>query len=251
MDGGAAIADDDQLVAVVAALGLDRLDVAEAVGVALGRPDVLGVLATRAGMTLTEDHFRIDADLTVIGAVPALVERGGRAASVLLRAEQRLEELGRLAMAASLPEQMRIVVGAPCERSRRWSAPTCCDRGSAAGSSVVTSRTPGGWRPRLSIERGATEEVVRGFDAVRQAFAARGEVEAEISAGLAAAVHARRIDDLATLAACAQRRGADGGGPRRGPRAPPARPGHPPPDPRRARRGAGSARFVPPRPALR
>lgn len=206
MDGGAAIADDDQLVAVVAALGLDRLDVAEAVGVALGRPDVLGVLATRAGMTLTEDHFRIDADLTVIGAVPALVERGGRAASVLLRAEQRLEELGRLAMAASLPEQMRIVV----ERALRTEPPL-------VGANVLRSWQRSGVLGRdepharwlatacLSIERGATEEVVRGFDAVRQAFAARGEVEAEISAGLAAAVHARRIDDLATLAACAQR----------------------------------------------
>lgn len=197
--------DDEELIAVVAALGIERIDVAEAAGAALGRPDVVGVLATCPGVALSEDHLRIDPLPRHLPSATTVALAGTGAAEVLRR-EGQIEELGRLAETGRLPHVLRDAIGA----ALRTQPPL-------VSGDVLRSWRRGGLLPRgdpyerwldvacRTLAEGSTAEVVAGFEAARQAFEDIGEVEAEISAGLAAAVHARRIDDLATIVRCAER----------------------------------------------
>ena len=167
---------------------------------------VAGAIAKgRDGVALSEDHLRIDPLPRHLPSATTVALAGTGAAEVLRR-EGQIEELGRLAETGRLPHVLRDAIGA----ALRTQPPL-------VSGDVLRSWRRGGLLPRgdpyerwldvacRTLAEGSTAEVVAGFEAARQAFEDIGEVEAEISAGLAAAVHARRIDDLATIVRCAER----------------------------------------------
>lgn len=190
------------LLAAVVALGCSRIDVVSRVGDALGLADAVDGLATAEGVTVSEDRIVVDPDVTrANGAVaPDDLRRAGRAAAEHLVATDELEEVGRLAMVAGLPDVMetavrlvlrteppRVAAGVlrtwrdsdvlpPDDPHREWLDAACA---AAAGDPLP--------------------QVLDRYEAVRSRFEASGDLDGEIAVGMGAAVLARRADDFGTL----------------------------------------------------
>lgn len=196
--------DDGQLVAVVAAVGSERVEALAAGGEALGRGDALEVLAGVDGAVAGEGRIRVPGPFEAADA--GLVEVFAGAAGARLLELGELEEAGRVAVAADHPELLRAVIRTTLRvQPPRVPAPTLRswrDSGVLPDDSLHTR-----WLAAACLGAGgaAPAEVAAAYEAVWRAFGDTGDLEAEISVGLAAAVHARRADDLLLLAALAQR----------------------------------------------
>lgn len=188
-------------MAVIVALGCSRLDVIGRIGDALGLVGAVDDLRRADGVTVSEDRVLVDAR---VADVPVLdhdvLQRAGRVAAEQLAVDDDLEEVGRLAVVAGLPDVMatavrlalrteppRVSAGvlriwrdadvlAPDDPHRRWLEAACA---AAAGAPLP--------------------EVLDRYESARASFEASGDVDAEISVGMAAAALARRGDDLGTI----------------------------------------------------
>ena len=197
MSGG----EHHQLLAVAAALGCSRLDVIERIGEELGIEDPLEALGGIDGVAMSDGRLVIDAEVTAPAPVERLLlQRAARAAADQLVRDDELEEVGRLAILAGDAETMvtairlalrteppRVAVGV----LRRWR-----DAGVLAAGDLHR-----GWLDAAcSASSGSPlPEVLERYERARQRFVEAGDVEGEISVGMAAAALARRTDDLGTL----------------------------------------------------
>jgi DNA-binding SARP family transcriptional activator len=109
-------------------------------------------------------------------------------------------EAGRLAVVAALPEAMRATVRAALRAQPPRVAPPVLRQWRNA--EVMPPGDPHARWLAVACAANAAgnrREVIEQYEFVRQAFEEIGDVEAEISVGLAMATQARRADDLATL----------------------------------------------------
>ena len=189
------------MLAVVVALGCTRLDVVARIGDALGLHGAVDDLGRADGVTISEDRVVVDPNVAGTAAVePGALALAGRAAAEQLVADDDLEEVGRLAVVAGLPDVMetavrlalrteppRVSAGVlrtwrdadllpPGDPHRDWLDAACA---AAAGEPLA--------------------EVLDRYEAVRSRFEAAADVHAEIAVGMGAAVLARRTDDFGAL----------------------------------------------------
>ncbi|MGN6694236.1 MAG: tetratricopeptide repeat protein, partial [Aquihabitans sp.] len=189
------------LMAVVVALGCTRLDVVARIGEALGLAGAVDDLGSSDGVTITEDRVVIDPSVVPAPAVErTAIETAGRAAAGQLVDDDELEEVGRLAIVAGLPDVMQTAVRralrtepprVPASVLRTWRDADLLDaddphRGWVEAACAAAAAEP-------------LPELLDRYEAVRAGFEAAGDVEAEIAVGMGAAVIARRADDFGTL----------------------------------------------------
>jgi DNA-binding SARP family transcriptional activator len=151
---------------------------------------------------------RLDGDLVVLSERfepstpidgPQLAEAAAAACDVLLETDL-LEEAARVAIAGAAPDPLRRVVEAalrtqpplvPAHVLRRWAdAALLADDDLHARWLRVTCD---------HIAGAAPQEVLARLSALRQELEDAGAVEAEVSVGMAAAIAARRADDLGAV----------------------------------------------------
>jgi DNA-binding SARP family transcriptional activator len=189
------------LLAAVVALGCSRLDVITRIGEALGLAGAVDDLGGSDGVTITEGRVVIDPSIVPVPTMErAALETAGRAAARHLVDADELEEVGRLAIVAGLPDALQTAV----RRALRTEPPR------VPASVLRTWRDAGlleaddphqGWVEAACAAAAAEPlpELLDRYEAVRAGFEAAGDVEAEIAVGMGAAVIARRADDFGTL----------------------------------------------------
>ena len=187
------------LMGVVVALGCSRLDVIEHIGRSLGLDGAVDDLASADGVTISQGLVAIEAVDAPVATEPGLVEQAGRAAAELVAGDD-LEEVGRLAIVAELPDVLEQAVHralraepprVPASVLRTW-----------RDSEVLDADDPHlAWLDAACAAAAGAPipEVLEQYEAVRARFQASGDVEAEIAVGMGAAVLARRTDDFGTL----------------------------------------------------
>lgn len=189
------------LLAVAVALGVSRLDVIGRIADAIDVGGALADLPHLDGVTVSEGRALVDRRaVDGIAVEPDVLQRAGRAAVAQLAVDDELEDLGRLAIVAALPDAMRTAV--------RLALRTEPPRVSASvlrawrDADLLPADDP--HREWLGAACAAASgdplpAVLERYEAARARFEEAGDVDAEISVGMAAAVLARRIDDLGTL----------------------------------------------------
>ena len=197
MSGG----EHQRLLAVVAALGCTRLDVIARVADALGTADLVPGLARLDGVTVSDGRAFVDRQVVAdVEVADEELHRAGRAAAAQLAVDDELEDLGRLAIVASLPDAMRTAVrlalrteppriSASVLRTWRDADLLPAEDPHQAWLAAACAASSGEPLPAV-LER---------YESTRRRFEEAGDLDAEISVGMAAAVLARRIDDLGTL----------------------------------------------------
>jgi DNA-binding SARP family transcriptional activator len=194
-----------RLLVVLATLEVRRRGTAEAIADALG--DV-GSIDTLRGVpdveiggervTVGGRWLDVEADA---GAVASTLELAARAAAQESRDAGDLSEAGRYAAAGSSAEAMREVLrDALSTQPPKVSAH---DLRSWRDVAVLQDDDPHAWwldAACRSLLEGPSPAVFDRYEQAVAAFAARGDAAAELAVGMAAAVVARRLDDLGAIA---------------------------------------------------
>lgn len=188
------------LLAIIVALGCSRLDVVDRISDALGFAGAVDGLDDDDGVTISEDRVVVDPRVATSPVTPDVLERAGRAAAQQFAVDDDLEEVGRLAIVAGLPDVMvtavRLALRTEPPRVSAGVLRSWRDAGLLAADDPHRS-----WLDAACAAAAGEPlpDVLARYEATRAQFEATGDLEAEISAGMAAAVLARRADDFGTL----------------------------------------------------
>lgn len=191
------------VASLLAAIGCTRRPVADHLARHFGIGPDATALAGSDGVVVTDDHVTIR---TEPGdrrpADPALLATAASEASGVVLDQGDVEEAGRLALLGAAPGPLRSTIAAALRTQPPAVAGHVLRAWGRAG--LLADDDPHHRWLRTAcddIAGAAPTETLASYLELRQHFEERGDREAEVSVGLAAAIAARRADDLGAVLA--------------------------------------------------
>lgn len=187
------------LIGVAVALGCSRLDVVEHIGGSLGLDGAFEELGRADGVMVSQGRVAIDPAAVREPVPPATLEQAARAAAAFVAGED-LEEAGRLAIVAGLPDVLEHAVRRAL-RAEPPRVPASVLRTWRDADLLLPEDPHRDWLDAACAAAAGAPlpEVLDRYEDVRARFQASGDLEAEIAVGMGAAVLARRTDDFGAL----------------------------------------------------